>query len=425
MIEDKIENNNGNEKVSSVTQGETQEIQVITEELIENENENINNIEDNSNREEKKEVEEVEKKEVALVEKKEDGKFVVTNKDKDKSKNKKKLILIISIVSALFLLVLSFGIIVCVNKLNSNVYKNVYFMSQDMSDFDTEKIEEFVDLKNLELGKEIIIDVYQNDKKIATIESKDIGLKVDKEMAVKNVLGFGRNGNIFNDTFSIFNALINKINISPEYIYDVEKLNEILKNIDISLDGRFVEDSYNVDELNKKLIIKRGKSGIALEYTKIKEDLLNIILSGENSTLVVETKSVVPNKIDVMEIYNGVKREPKNASVDTSKTPIEITNEVYGIDFNIEELKNLLNLEENMEEEKEIEFALNFIEPQVKLRDLSYDLCLEKIAGLTTYFDATQYGRANNLRVALSYLNDQIIMPGEIFSYNAVRSRDI
>ena len=55
----------------------------------------------------------------------------------------------------------------------------------------------------------------------------------------------------------------------------------------------------------------------------------------------------------------------------------------------------------------------------MKLKDLTSKYYNDKIAGKTTYFNASQYARANNLKVALSYLNDKVIMPGETFSYNA------
>ena len=418
-----IENENEEvKKEKSVVEGETQQIEIITDEMLNEEplEETKEEIVEEINEEVVEPKEEEIKQEIQETKEeiKQENKSQMTKVEKKKM-SKKMLILIISIAVVL-LLVISFSVIVCVNKLNNNVYKNVYFMNNNMSGKTGFDVESFIDKENEKLNKEITIDIYQNEDKIVTLNSKDIGLLIDKEIVTKDIIGFGRQGNIFKDTFSILGALFSKYNVEPKYLYDIDKLNEILKNIDISLKGRFVEDSYNVDELNKKLIIKRGKSGISLDYTKVKEDILNAIIKGENTALIVEIKNVTPTLVRAEEVYNNVKREPQDASVDTSKSPVEIHNEIYGIDFDKAALQNILDLEENKVEEKEITFDLNFIEPKVKLRDISYDLCLEKIAGLTTYFDASQYGRANNLRVALSYLNDQIIMPGEVFSYNAI-----
>ena len=400
-------NNNIEENIDNEVNVEKAEQSII------NENESTENVEVVEENEKSQDDDELEQS----TNEEENKNIVTTVKEKKLSK---KMIALISVICILVSLLIAFGVIVCINKLNNNVYSNIYSLSTNLSDFNSKQVEELIDKENEKLNKEIIIDIYQNEEKLKTINSSEIELKINKEETVKNIFGYGRNSNIFVNNFNILKALIKGVNIQPEYVYNVEKLEEILKNIDIELDGRFVEDSYNVDEVNKKLIIKKGKSGIALNYDKVKEDIINSIIKCENTEIVVSVNEKNPAKTIAQEVYEKVKREPKDASVDTSKKPIEIVNEVYGIEFNVSELQAMLDKKENQAEATEIEFSLNFVEPKVKLRDLSYDLCLDKICGLTTYFDAYQTGRSNNIRVALSYLNDQIIMPGETFSYNAV-----
>lgn len=402
-----MENKSKKENNENVVAGETQEISVINEEIIE----------------EKKALEV--KDENIKEDKKVDNQIKSIKKDKiavsvREKKLSKKAIAIITVSCFLFALILAFGIIVCINKINTKVYKNVFFYSKDVSGYEVNDLEKFIDEENEKLNEEILIDLYQGDNKLSTISSKEIKLNIDKEISIKNIMSFGRSGNIFSDNFRIIKNLFGKTDIEVEYTYDADKLNEILKNIDVELDGRFVEDTYSVNEEKQVLIIKRGTTGISLDYNQVKEEILNAILSGENTTILIKTVEKTPISIKAEEIYNNVKREPVDAIVDRSKSPVEIKNEIYGINFSVEELQSILDLPENKIEQKEIEFKLTIIEPKVKLKDIAYDLCLDKICGLTTYFDPGQIGRSNNLKVALSYLNDQIIMPGETFSYNAV-----
>lgn len=402
-----MENESKKNKKENVFAGNTQEISVINEEIME-ENKSPK-VKDENIKEDKKvdnQINSIKKDKIAVSVR--------------KRKLSKKVIAIITISCLLFSLILAFGIIVCINKINTKVYKNVFFYSKDVSGYGVNDLEKFIDEENEKLNQEILIDLYQGDNKLSTISSKEIKLNIDKEISIKNIMSFGRSGNIFSDNFRIIKNLFGKVDIEVEYTYDADKLNEILKNIDVELDGRFIEDTYSVDEEKQVLIIKRGTTGISLDYNQVKEDILNAILSSENTTIVIKTVEKTPIGIKAEEIYNNVKREPVDASIDRSKSPVEIKNEVYGIDFNTKELQSILDLPENKIEQKEIEFKLTIIEPKVKLKDIAYDLCLDKICGLTTYFDPGQIGRSNNLKVALSYLNDQIIMPGEIFSYNAV-----
>lgn len=126
-----------------------------------------------------------------------------------------------------------------------------------------------------------------------------------------------------------------------------------------------------------------------------------------------------PSKLNLNDVYTKVKKDPKDAYVDKNAVPVNYVAEEVGYDFNIDELKAVLDKEENKEEGKTIEFNLRVLEPKVKLADITYNLYKDKLSGMTTYFTASQTARANNLRIALSYLNGKIIMPGQTFSYNA------
>ena len=427
-----MENNenkeNNDNKKENVVAGETQKIEIINEDQLKQEDkkscDTVNKEEKDAKGEAKKEEKgEIKKEEQPVVEevkKNEEDKNVTVSPVRKEKKLSKGVVAIIVFLCVIITLIISFGIIVCVNKLNRNVYKNVKFLGKDISSFTAQQVEKIIDDENEIMSGELNIDVYQKDKKIGTVESKNVELKIDKENTVKRVIGFGREGNIFINNFNIIKALFSPVIIEPEYTYNEEGLNEILKNIDVEIDGRFVDDTYNVDEVNKKLIVKRGKSGNALNYNTTKDEIFDKIKAGETLAINVNLENKTPTKITAEEIYSKVAREAKDASIDKTKKPVLLVNEVYGINFDKNELQKVLDKEENQVEEKEIEFALNFIEPKVKLRDISYDLCLDKLAGLTTYFDASQTARANNLKIALSYLNDQLIMPGEIFSYNAV-----
>ena len=414
--------NSEDEKVknNSVEAGETIQVETISEEkLNEIKKEEKEDIKE-AVAEESKTVEQTDTKIEQEEEKVEEKNNKISTTVRSTKKMSKKMIALIISICVLLILIISFGVIVCVNKVNNNVYKNVFLLGHDLSSFSSDEVSKVIDAENDKLSKEINIDFYQEDKKLRSLNSKEIGLQIDKDAVIKEIFSFGREKNIFVNNFNILKALFNKVNIDPIYKYKEEVLDEFLKNLDVEIDGRFVEDSYNVDEVNKKLIIKIGTTGKSLDYENTKKEILDKIKIGESTEIILQVYDKIPDRLSASKIYEGVKREPRDASVDTSKKPIEITNEIYGIDFDVNALQSLLDKEENKVEGKEIEFELNFIAPEVKLRDLSYDLCLEKIAGLTTYFDASQYARANNLKVALGYLNDKIIMPGEVFSYNAI-----
>lgn len=84
-----------------------------------------------------------------------------------------------------------------------------------------------------------------------------------------------------------------------------------------------------------------------------------------------------PQSLDADKVYSEVKRDAKDAYVDKTVNPNKYVAEVVGFDFDVNKLKELLDLPENKEEGKTIEFKVTKIEPKVKLVDISADMCNE------------------------------------------------
>lgn len=73
-------------------------------------------------------------------------------KEKDsKAANFKKVHIIIIVAACIFALFLLFAVIVCINKLNAKVYKNVYLNGEDLSGKTKEEVENIITKQNEEL----------------------------------------------------------------------------------------------------------------------------------------------------------------------------------------------------------------------------------------------------------------------------------
>ncbi len=360
-------------------------------------------------------IEEVEEKEP--LDNKENGLAISKYKEKRKlSRTSKIIILSVSIFIAL--ICITFGIITCINKLNTKVYKNVYMLGENFSGKTSEEVIEIITNKSNELSSNEKIDVYQNGENIYTVKAEDLEFKFDIDKTAQSIMDFGRNKNIFINNFNVIKALFSKVDIQPVYVYDNEKFDNIIKNIDLSIKDRYVDDSYSLDEKNAKLIIVNGKKGNSINYDEEKNRIIEKFKTPNENTydLVIEEKN--PQKLDPNKVYEEVKREAKDAYIDKSVSPQKYVSEVIGLDFDVNSLKETLALPENQEEGKTIEFNINVIQPKVRLADITADLCKDKLAGYTTYFPAGSYARSNNLKIALSYMNGVVVMPGETYSYN-------
>ncbi|MEG2310695.1 MAG: VanW family protein [Clostridia bacterium] len=341
------------------------------------------------------------------------------NEKKHIIKNKKlRIALIISLVLALNIVILC-CLIACINKFNTNVYKNVFLFGNDMTAMTSDEIIAFLKLKSSDIKSNEKVNMFQGEENIYTIRADDFSFDLDIVKTAQNVMDFGRTGNILNDNINIIKTLFNPYIVSPVYKYNDEELQAILQNIEITIKDRFVDDTYKLDEKGHKLLIIKGKSGNTIDYYTEKIHIVEALKNKKTEKLelcIIEKK---PTMIDVNKVYSEVKRDAKDAYIDESVKPIKFVSEVVGHDFKVEELEATLNKEENKKEGSCVEFSLLVTEPKKKLADITYSLYIDKLGGYTTYFSPSLRARSNNLEIALRSMNGKILMPQEVFSYNA------
>ncbi len=335
-----------------------------------------------------------------------------------KENGKKRLKLVLIVLGILIVnIIIIFGIICAINRLNNNVYKNTYIFGQDISNYTSDQVVALLEEKSKSIKETFKIDVYQENKDIYDIKAEDIDFNIDVEKTADNVMSFGREDNFLIDNLKILKALIFKKQIIPEYTYSEEKVDSVIKNIDLTIENRYSNDSYNIDEVKNILTITRGKTGKSLDFLQIKNDLINMLEGFNSVNYNIKIVNKKPEEINIEKLYSEVKRQPEDAYINTNVAPPEFVNEKNGYDLDVAKLKEVLNKQENKSEGIAVEFPLVIVEPKVKLSDITYNLYNDKLAGYTTYFDSTQSARANNLSVALRYLNGTIVMPGKTFSY--------
>ena len=120
-------------------------------------------------------------------------------------------------------------------------------------------------------------------------------------------------------------------------------------------------------------------------------------------------------EINIEKIYNEVYKEPVNAYYKT--TPRKIYKEQEGLDFaiSIEEAKKILS-----EDKVEYEIPLKKTRPQITLTDLDEGAYPDLLSTFTTYYGTGDVNRNTNIALAAKSINNVVLMPGEVFSYNTL-----
>lgn len=324
---------------------------------------------------------------------------------------------VIITVCLLFSLVIIFCFVTLINKLKTTVYNGIYYNNVNMSSMSKEGVVKTLESYNNNI-ENIQIELLQNGKKILEVNSYDIDFHINVDETAKKIMQYGRSNNVFKNNIDILKAMFkNNIKIDASYTYNEEKVDELYKNVSLSIEGQYSDDSYSVDEINKKLVVKIGKTGNYLEKETFVKGLIEKISTFKNISYELPLIEKTPKKINVDEVFKEVSKEAKDAYIDETNGKKTYIKEEDGVTFELEKLKEVLNIA-NTSEGKEYTIDLIVTKANVKITDLTYDLYNDKITTITTYFNPTLTNRSNNLEVAASILDGAIVMPNETFSFN-------
>lgn len=259
----------------------------------------------------------------------------------------------------------------------------------------------------------IVLGEYEN-----SINLSQISAKYDINNAIEEAYKIGRSDNIFKCSYDVLSSKYKRKNLEIGISINQEELKNVFNNISQELPGHVTQWSYSVNNDNT-LIITNGTKGIVIDEAgtakKIEESLLKSLNNEKIEKIDLVTKEVEPEPINVEKIHKEVYKEPQNAYV--TQNPFGVYVHVNGVDFNVDEVKNLIN----SNNEHEYKINLTITEPEIKTKDLGQE-AFPDILGRTykTTYSAGDKNRNTNIEIAARTVNGIILMPGETFSYNGI-----
>ncbi len=328
------------------------------------------------------------------------------------ARRKRNIFIIILIIFILVILAIFSTIFSLLNINNENIMTGVSINNIDISGLSKDeakaKVENVLDEK---INKEIKV-IYGEYE--STINPKVIDAKFDTNKAIEDAYGIGRNGNIIINNYNILFSLIGKKDIETKVIINEEETEKLIKDIGANLPGALVETSYYIEDSN--LIITKGKEGLVVNSEKllelIYEKLNNKNINQEYIEIPVEV--IKPEEIDLQKIHDEIYKEPQDAYY--NKEPFEIHAEVDGVDFNIEEAKQIIS----SEEKEEYTIPLKITKPEMTINKIGTEAFPNLLSTFTTKYDKTNTNRTTNLQLAINKINGVVLMPDEEFSYNKI-----
>ena len=313
-----------------------------------------------------------------------------SQKIKVKENNKKKkIIILVVIISIILVAILALSTVFAIMNINNDkIVSGVKIKGIDVSGLTEDEAKSKIEL------------IYQEKN------SRDIELKYEDYEASIN------SNNIFVNNYNILFALIGKKDINVNMSINEENAKQKIEDIGTNLPGALEEPDYYIEGSN--LIITKGKEGIKVDtenlLQKIKDKLGNI--NETNDIIEIPVINEKPQDIDIQKIHDEIYKEVQDAYY--TKDPFTIHPEVEGIDFNVEDAKNIISAEDK----EEYTIPLTITKPKVTTAQIGSEAFPDVLATFTTRYDASNTDRTTNLRIACQKLNEKVVLAGDTFSYN-------
>lgn len=332
-------------------------------------------------------------------------------KDSKKSfiKNNKKGVVALICIAILVLLALVLSTIFSIiNINNTKIISGVKVNGIEISKLSKEEaIQKLNEIFTQKLENDILLKSgdFEYGIKLSQIETS-----YNIEKAIEEAYNIGRSGNIFSNNYEILKSKLMGKDINLEYTYNEELLNKIVNDMNSKVPNPVTEPDYCIED--DKLIITKGMKGNSINIEQVKQIIKSEILNNNNGIQIeVELIEKEPEPINIDEIYAKVHTEAKDAYY--TKDPFQIYPHINGIDFDLEAAREMLK-----EDKNEYEIDLKITVPKITTDKIGPEAFPDLLSSFSTRYDASNYPRTTNLKLAMNKLNGVVVASGETFSYN-------
>lgn len=304
--------------------------------------------------------------------------------------------------------VLIFGLITNSMLSNGKVYKGISISGKSVSGLTESEIRDFVNMNfKTDLSQSLVLSCGETERVISLSELSP----VLTEEAGKSAYSYARYGSYFDRVVKFIGLRENPIDIPLSVDYNEELLDSILDDITLT-EGVPMEDMSS--ELSGDILtVKPGKAGKEINKEEAKTEIFKNIYSGEYD-VELNLCDVYPTTPTPEEIHKKYARTVSDASFELVDGEIEYIDEVIGIDFTVDAVKNAIQTEN----QSKISFPVSVSMPKVTKAELEEKMFCDLLATYSSKYNEAVIGRSHNVKLASKNINGKILLKNDIFSYN-------
>ena len=202
---------------------------------------------------------------------------------------------------------------------------------------------------------------------------------------------------------------------------DAIRQNNSFKNLNVVYSGS--DHVYSLAELGCEFDIDQAidqalQVGRNEDFIKNISDYVGLKFLDDSRTF--EVKPQIPQDIEdriYEDIKSKIERKPENASISIGSS-IDVKKGEEGVKINRDEFRKAIYDAIKPNVDVTVKVPIESVTPEITSDELSR---IDGIIGsYRTNFSPNIEGRNENIRLAAQYMNNYLLMPGEVFSYNKV-----
>lgn len=314
----------------------------------------------------------------------------------------------------LLIIVLSiFIVFTIININNKNIINGVSINGIDVSGMNVEEARET--LQNA-ITKNIPEEIKLKHGDYETsIPTEPLEISFDTNSAINSAYQIGRNGNIFQNNFTIIKSYFTETNIDLNLTLNEEVLKTSLSDISAKLPDTVIQSSYYMEGNN--LILTKGRTGYVVNVDETANTIITDIqnFNIKDNQIEISTLEESPQALDIDSIHSEIYKQPSDAYF--TQNPYAVYPSENGLDFaiSVDEAKAMLQ-----EEKDEYIIPLQTLYPNVTTNMIGQEAFPDLLSSYSTSYSTRDRDRTTNLILAANKINGTVLMPGETFSYNTV-----
>lgn len=252
----------------------------------------------------------------------------------------------------------------------------------------------------------------------------DVEFSYDLEKAVDTAYSIGRKGNLIQQLLDMLIARTNTINIRLESSFSTDTLKTLIKDFYNETLKEVMEPVIDIEDYT--LTVYTGHHGENISLEKTIELATDAAGTRKNTVLEIPVQVTRPTPIDIDKLLSLIVTQPEDAVVTvTDNSSIVIEPHEYGRTVSEEKLTEFIHNAQKYEDGIHT-LQLDRVEPGLTEQEAYEKVFRDRLASYSTWFSTkteNDSNRAENIRLASSAIDNLILAPDEVFSFNEVVGR--